>query len=334
MTSDLSALPAAPASPGSECYAELVFKFCSFAQMANAGPSQVSLDVSTVEEIIDYIVSARQRGSESLIGFHWQASKVHDLSEQLDARLLELDEPKIQRFEYDYESETVYLDFKGKSEFHYQVRAGLRRYIENRIAELSALATMYDPEIRRLIGSISERGAFLMEYEGKICKQADASFGPARQYINSSDGKIRAVLILDLQYPSMQKASVSLLAADDSSSHWIQHHELYHDDHLDQQPAEQVDLYLSDFVGLAGLPETYCRPSTAELAAGTTRNPMITRTFERLRPSFAWLAIDTIRQSLLPRSAMRRKTHTRKRSGVWLKSAWNWSGVWPKSAWS
>jgi hypothetical protein len=89
----------------------------------------------------------------------------------------------------------------------------------------------------------------------------------ARQYIDSSDGKIQAVLILDLQYRGMKKAWVSLLAADG----WAQHHELYHDDNLDQQPVGQIDLYLSDLVGFAGLPAAYCRPSAAELAAGITK---------------------------------------------------------------
>jgi hypothetical protein len=93
----------------------------------------------------------------------------------------------------------------------------------------------------------------------------------ARQYIDSSDGKIQAVFILDLQYPGMKKAWVSLLVWDDTSGHWIQHHGLFHDDALDQQPVGQVDLYLSDFVGLAGLPTASCRPSTAELTAGITR---------------------------------------------------------------
>ncbi|KAL2129245.1 hypothetical protein VTI74DRAFT_8014 [Chaetomium olivicolor] len=161
MTSDMPARPATPVSPGSECHAKLV-----------------SLNVSTIEEILGCIVSARQSGTESILGFHWQASQVHDLSEQLDARLLELDQIKIRRFEYDYESETVYLDVMGESEFHYQVGAGVRRYIENRIAESYALATIHDPEIRRLMKSIKERGTFLMKYGDKLCKQADISFGP------------------------------------------------------------------------------------------------------------------------------------------------------------
>ncbi|KAL2261302.1 hypothetical protein VTK26DRAFT_4444 [Humicola hyalothermophila] len=82
------------------------------------------------------------------------------------------------------------------------------------------------------------------------------------------------------------KAWVSLLAADDSASHWILHHELYHGDDPDQQPVGQVDLYLSGFVGLAGLPAAYCRPFTAEFAAGIKRNPTINLTYERLRAIF------------------------------------------------
>jgi hypothetical protein len=88
----------------------------------------------------------------------------------------------------------------------------------------------------------------------------------AHQYIESSDGKIQAVLILDLQYPDMKKAWVSLLTADG----WLPHHDLYHDDDDNQQRDGHVDLYLSDFVGSAGLPPAYCRPSTDD-AAGITR---------------------------------------------------------------
>ncbi|KAK4237598.1 hypothetical protein C8A03DRAFT_44569 [Achaetomium macrosporum] len=253
--------PATPASSEGECQAELVW-----------------LDVSTIEEILDHIVSSRQSGTESILGFHWQASQVHDLSEQLDARLVELDQIKIRRFEYDYESETVYLDIMGESPIHYHL-----------------LIATDDPAIRRLIRSAEEHGTISIKYEKKLFKQADVSFGrseprphverKARQYIESSDGKIQAVLILDLQYPSMKKAWVSLLAAD-SSSRWIQHHEVYHDDNIDHQPVGQVDIYLSDFIGFAGLPAAYCRPSTAELAAGITRKPTITLTYQRLRAIF------------------------------------------------
>ncbi|KAK4653370.1 hypothetical protein QC762_507410 [Podospora pseudocomata] len=83
----------------------------------------------------------------------------------------------------------------------------------------------------------------------------------------------------------MKKAWVSLLVTG-SPSDWVQHSELYHDDDLVEQPVGQVDLYLSDLVSLAGVPTAFCRPSTVELAAGVTRNPTITITFERLRAIF------------------------------------------------
>jgi hypothetical protein len=93
----------------------------------------------------------------------------------------------------------------------------------------------------------------------------------ARQYIDLSDGKIRVALVVDLQFPDMKKAWISVLVADGSSSRWLQRSKLFHDDDIVQQPVGQVDLYLSDFVGLDGVPADYCRPSTAELDAGVSR---------------------------------------------------------------
>ncbi|KAK4106671.1 hypothetical protein N658DRAFT_563444 [Parathielavia hyrcaniae] len=245
----------------------------------------VWLKVSTIDEILDHIVNFRKSGTESLLSFHWQASHIHDLFEQLDSRLLELDQPKIRRVEYDYGSKTVFLDIMGESSLHFKVQIGLRDYVKDHIRKL--LATANDPMIRNKLRSIDEPGTANIESDGKLLKQADSEprqhvERKARQYIDSSDGKIRAVLILDLQYPGMKKAWVSLLAAEG----WLPHHELYYDDNLDQQPVGQIDLYLSDFVGSARLPPAYCRPSTAELAAEITRSPMITLTYERLRAIF------------------------------------------------
>lgn len=90
------------------------------------------------------------------------------------------------------------------------------------------------------------------------------------QYLNSSDGKIRVVLIIDIQYPDMKKAWFRLLTIDDLSSPWV----LFHDDdlNLDQAPTGQVALYLSDFLGLApGIPAALCRPSATEVSAGIMR---------------------------------------------------------------
>ncbi|KAK4044652.1 hypothetical protein C8A01DRAFT_42560 [Parachaetomium inaequale] len=267
----LPALP--PASSGSEHHIALV-----------------SLNVSTIEEIIEYIISARHSGSDSIVSFHWQANQVDDLFEQLEARLLEVDERKIRRVEYDYESETVYLDITGESEFHYQVQAGLRDYLRNSLAKL--LVATDDTEIRRLIRRATEQGSVPVEYENKLYKQADSEprqyvERKVRQYIDLSDGKIRLAVVVDLQYSDVKKGWISLLAADDSDSirHWVQHSDLFHDDDL-VQPVGQVDFYLSDFVGLAGVPAAFCRPSTAEVAAGVSRKPQIILPYERLAAIF------------------------------------------------
>ncbi|KAK4236861.1 hypothetical protein C8A03DRAFT_16526 [Achaetomium macrosporum] len=69
--------------------------------------------------------------------------------------------------------------------------------------------------------------------------------------------------IIDLQYLALGKAWVDLLAAGGPSRDPIQRHEVYYDDDLEQQPVGRVDLFLSDFLGLAGLLAAYCRPLTA-----------------------------------------------------------------------
>jgi hypothetical protein len=102
---------------------------------------------------------------------------VDDLSEELDARLIQLDQPKIRRFEYDYESETVYLDIMGESVLHYKVQIGLRDHIKNHIAKL--LATANDPTIRDALRSVDEPGTANIKSDGKMFKQADVSFGQA-----------------------------------------------------------------------------------------------------------------------------------------------------------
>ncbi len=136
-------------------------------------------DFSTIEEIIEYIVNTHDcdLARESILGFYWQANEVDELFEQLDARLVELDELKIRRVEYDYESETVYLDIMGESRLHSKVQIGVRDYIKNNIAKL--LATENDARIRDFLRSIDEPGTAVIKYESKIYKQPDVSFGQA-----------------------------------------------------------------------------------------------------------------------------------------------------------
>lgn len=50
--------------------------------------------------------------------------------------LVELDEPKIRRFEYDYESETVYIDIMGEPRLHYETTTKWQRRRENSEGEM------------------------------------------------------------------------------------------------------------------------------------------------------------------------------------------------------
>lgn len=90
-----------------------------------------------------------------------------------------------------------------------------------------------------------------------------------------SAGKIRAVLLFDLDYPEMKRASVSLLVADASASRWVHYFDPFYDDDLVEQPVGQVNLYLSDFIDFTGLPAESClefhRPSKTDLDAGVSR---------------------------------------------------------------
>ncbi|KAH6848104.1 hypothetical protein B0I37DRAFT_446234 [Chaetomium sp. MPI-CAGE-AT-0009] len=245
----------------------------------------VSLSDRTVEEIVDYIVKVRTDGTESIVSFHWQPSEVELLLAQLQARSMELDF-EIRRFEYDYEGETVYLDITSDTELLDQVQDGLRCFLQNCLNELAA--DIHNPETRQLTRRIWARNISIIQYEGNICKQADLSFErKARQYIDMSDGQIGAVLILDLQYPDLAGASVSLLVADESGySNWVQNSQLFYDDDLAQQPNGQLDLYISDFRGYTGLPAALCRPLAREVAAGVSRTPQIILTYERLAAIF------------------------------------------------
>ncbi|KAK3300414.1 uncharacterized protein B0H64DRAFT_369672 [Chaetomium fimeti] len=262
----------------------------------------VFLNVSTAEEVIECIINAHDNvgtgdwGSLPLLSFHWDdASRVDDLSDRLFVRLRELDRPKIHRFEYDYESKTVFLKI-SESEFRYQVQMGLRDYLRKYTGfppfMEKLVVTASDEIFRDSLEAIEDWGWVTIEYGNKLYKQADVSFGKivrmpkACQYIDMSDGKIRVAMILDLQYPDMKKGWVSLRVADDSSSYWAKQSELFYDEDLAQQPVGQVGLYLSDFLGPAGLRPAFCRPSASELAAGITRDPAIPLPYEKLQAIF------------------------------------------------
>ncbi|GAB1312066.1 hypothetical protein MFIFM68171_02276 [Madurella fahalii] len=95
-------------------------------------------------------------------------------------------------------------------------------------------------------------------------------------------------MVLDAQYPNATRAKVALLVVDGATTTgtWAQYFETIYDDKLAKQPDGQLGLYISDFLGPAGLPRAFCRPSTAEAAAGISRDPQVILTYERLRNIF------------------------------------------------
>jgi hypothetical protein len=145
----------------------------------------VSVHVSTIDEIIDHIVSARDdadaRNDASgcqwdimpKLSFHWPASRLDEL-DQLDARLVEIDQLKVRRFEYDYVSETVCIDISPESLLHAEFQAIVREDLEISLAEV--FADTDNATIRRLIKSIRQCGTASIKIEGKLHKQADFAF--------------------------------------------------------------------------------------------------------------------------------------------------------------
>jgi hypothetical protein len=116
-------------------------------------------------------------GATSTLSFTWPASQIDDFSSRLDHRLVELGQPKIRRFEYDYQSSIVYIDSMGESEFRYQVQAGVRDHLKHRVAELRGLTD--DAGLRQRIRSLVERGTFDIKYKDQLYKQAYVTFGQA-----------------------------------------------------------------------------------------------------------------------------------------------------------
>jgi hypothetical protein len=126
------------------------------------------------------------------------------------------------------------------------------------------------------------------------------------QYIECAEGDIQAAIILDVQYPKANRAKVALRVADGTTTGtWVRYFDTIYDDNLTEQPEGEVGLYLSDFIGPAGLPAAFCRPSAAETAADVQRfvsqlfflflfyrklrphsDPQVHLSYERLRKIF------------------------------------------------
>ncbi|KAK3363163.1 hypothetical protein B0T25DRAFT_491617 [Lasiosphaeria hispida] len=264
----------------------------------------VSVDGYSFDQIVQHIVNARRDGTESIISLHCPADAAWDLGVRIDEKLVELDQIKIHRFEYDYQSGIAYIDIMPETNLHFQMLAGTHNHTEISLARF--IAMIPDAALRqRIVGEILDFGTADIAKEGKILKQGDFAFGTIKnklpslseprshverkvvQYIECAEGDIQATIVLDVQYPRANRAKVALRVADGTTAGtWVRNFETIYDDDLVKQPEGEVGLYISDFLGPAGLPTAFCRPSAAETAAGVQRDPQVLLTYERLRNIF------------------------------------------------
>ncbi|EAQ89508.1 hypothetical protein CHGG_06127 [Chaetomium globosum CBS 148.51] len=106
-------------------------------------------------------------------------------------------------------------------------------------------------------------------------------------YVELTRGKVQAAVALNGQYPSGRNAQVALRVVDGATTGtWVKYFDTVYDEDFVQQSDGQLELYISDFFGPAGLPASFCRPSAAELASGVSRDLQVILTYKRLRSIF------------------------------------------------
>ncbi|KAH6612912.1 hypothetical protein B0J18DRAFT_470263 [Chaetomium sp. MPI-SDFR-AT-0129] len=251
----------------------------------------ISVDGYSIDEIVQHIVDARRDRTESILSLHWPADAPGDLCGRIDKKLVKLDQIKIRRFEYDYQSGIAYIDIMTETSLHFQMLVGTSNYAELSLARF--VATIPDDALRqRIVGEILNFGTASIEKKAKILKQGDFAFSSVKNklpslYIKCAEGDIQAAIVLDVQYRKANRAKVALCVADGTAAGtWVRYFDTIYDEKLVEQPEGEVGLYLSDFIGPTNLPVSFCRPSAAETAAGIQRNPQVRLTYEQLRKIF------------------------------------------------
>lgn len=133
------------------------------------------LDNPTFDQILQFIVDARRRNADSIITFHRPAELVRDLDLRLANRMRELDLVKIRRFEYDYESEVVYIDIKLETSLHAIIAQDSGTLAVTGISNL--IPTINDAAIRLRLKGVINRSTSRINVHGKILKQPDWALG-------------------------------------------------------------------------------------------------------------------------------------------------------------
>jgi hypothetical protein len=141
---------------------------------------QVMITCRTVDQVATHIVRAHQVGSQAIFGFPWGAAGHHNLVRRLEDKLAERKAPKIRNFAYDHISRVAYVDARPESEFHFQVQAGLRQYLENGVAQFLRDPDTEDEteEFRRLIRSLITGAKFEIKEEAEMRLPGAVSYNP------------------------------------------------------------------------------------------------------------------------------------------------------------
>ncbi|GJC86313.1 hypothetical protein ColLi_09151 [Colletotrichum liriopes] len=163
--------------------------------------------------------------------------------------------------------------------------------VKDPVPEANDAALAIAQRIRRSRGSIvqpdisfRERKFYYPAFVGEIAySQTTADVEEkAWKYIKRAvvpSCRVRVVFVIDVAYPYAEKATVSLLAADEKSDepYWVVHRKPFYDESAETPLSGSIDIFASDFLGsLDGVPDELRR-----LPHGQS-----TITFENLREAF------------------------------------------------
>ena len=267
------------------------------------GLTPFSLGHPTFEQVLAHLDSvSRDPTRRGPVVFHWPITELNGLV--FNSRIVTLCEShEIRKFDYDYSTQTVFFDTMGQSRLHYKVQKGLRDFLEEAIEDLAE--SIDDPTMKLRLENVSEDGTAEIVMPGRLQASADVSFtetlsavhpvqrsfpsfvceicwGQSTQYIEDkairyltcTRGRMAAVLIIKMEYPTAEWITFSLVVADAASGapRWVHRNQLlYADDGItgEYRPAGEIGLYLSDLLSpQQPVPFMFRRPSAAEAAVG------------------------------------------------------------------
>ncbi|KAK3363771.1 hypothetical protein B0T25DRAFT_576290 [Lasiosphaeria hispida] len=172
----------------------------------------------------------------------------------------------------------------GQSRGHASLAGTINTILLQRLitSATDAATGMDEKDVKQIFPLFSGK----IHQKGKLWYEPDGSFGffgrneKGQVYITA--GGLLLGLIIDANYPRLNKARVGLIVADDNSLgfRWERRGDVFYSDR--QGPVDgEVGFYLSDFFGAAGLLAAYCRPPV-----GISRQPNFTISYGELGAAF------------------------------------------------